>query len=209
MALSQRAKDWLATLSRETPMPTAEVERRIIDAGGTPHAVWLAFQDEYGGYFEEVGPGDFAIWGLARAATAEPPPSWREPNQVTLVPPTKWLPEAIVCAEVHPVHDYHLYADGRFAGIGGTVDSFAMKLEREGLMREFYGRGKVERTLITRESGKPEHQQLLAAMQYALVPEASNARRQFFLEPKRLLDYVPHLTQLVLYEVESGGPQPS
>ena len=199
--LTHRAKSWLATLGRETPMPTAEVERLIIDAGGTPHPAWLAFHDAYAGYYEEVAPEELAIWGLARAANAQPPSTWRDPNAVILVPPTEWFPEAIVCADVHPVHDYHLYADGSFTGIGGILDSFAMKLERHGLIREFYGRGKVDRTLLTRESGKPEHQALLAAMQHGLVPEASNHERQFYLEPTRLLDACPRLKQLALYEI--------
>jgi hypothetical protein len=150
-ALTKRATAWLATLSRETPMPTTDVERLILVAGSTPHAAWLDFHDKYAGYIEEVGTGDIAIWGLARSASASLPPRWFAPDSVILVTPERGFPEAIRCADVHPVHGYELGADGVFTGIGGPADSFEMKIECHGVMKEFYDRGKVTRTLLTRK----------------------------------------------------------
>lgn len=201
MPLSKRASAWLATLSRETPMPTAAVERLIVAAGGTPHAIWLAFQDAYAGYIEVIGAGDIAIWGLARPASASPPPTWFTPDRVDIVAPEYGFPEAIRCADVHPVHGYEFGADGAFRGIGGPTDTFEMKLERHGLMKEFYERGKVTQTLLTRKVDEPQHQQLLADMAHALVPEASNAAAKFYLETKRLLQYNPFIKQLILLEL--------
>lgn len=202
MPLSARAIAWLATLSRETPMPTADVERLILAAGGTPNEAWLAFQDAYAGYIEEIGPGEIAIWGLARTASASPPATWFKTNCISIVPPEYGFPEAILCADVHPVHGYELGADGAFRGIGGPTDTFEMKIERHGLMREFYSRGKVTQTLLTRKADEPQHQRLLADMAHALVPEASNATGKFYLEAKRLLQYNPFIKQLILREFD-------
>lgn len=199
--LTKRAADWLATLSRETPMPTAEVERLILAAGGTPHPVWLAFHDAYGGYIEETGPGEIAIWGLARSVSAEPPPMWLPPDSVELVPAQYHFPEAIRCADVHPVHEYELGADGAFRGLGGPADTFEMKIERHGVMKEFYDRGRVEQTLLTHKADEPQHQKLLNDMAHALVPEASNSAAKFYLESKRILRYNPFIKQLVLLEL--------
>jgi hypothetical protein len=202
MAVTKRASAWLATLSRGTPIPTRAVEQFIIDAGGTPHRVWLDFHEHYAGYVEEVGPGDLACWGLARAADAVPSPVWFKPDTVYLVPAQPHFPEAIQCADAHPTHGYELGADGRYRGIGGPADSFEMKLERHGLMKEFYDRGRVRQTLLTRKSDEPAHQQLLADMAGSFVPEASSANAKFFLEPRRLLQFNPFIKQLVLLELD-------
>lgn len=202
MSLSKRASAWLATLSRETPMPTAAVEGLIVAAGGTPHAMWLAFHDAYAGYIEEIGPGEIAVWGLARPALASLPLMWFTPGKVDIVAPGYGFPEAIRCADVHPVHAYELGADGAFRGIGGPTDTFEMKIERHGLMKEFHGRGTVRQTLLTRKADEPQHQQLLADMAHALVPEASNAAAKFYLEATRLLQYNPFIKQLILLELD-------
>lgn len=76
-----------------------------------------------------------------------------------------------------------------------------MKLERHGLMKEFYERGKVTQTLLTHKVDEPQHQQLLADMAHALVPEASNAAAKFYLETKRLFQYNPFIKQLILLEL--------
>jgi hypothetical protein len=110
-------------------------------------------------------------------------------------------PEAIRCADVHPVHDYELGADGAFRGIGGPADTFEMKLERHGVMKEFYDRGRVKQTLLTRKADEPQHQQLLADMAHALVPEASDRSAKFYLEAKRLLKFNPFIKQLILLEL--------
>ncbi|WP_236520221.1 hypothetical protein [Sandaracinus amylolyticus] len=184
-------------------MPTMQVERLIRDAGGTPHAVWLDFQERFGGYIEVVGPDDFAIWGLARAADAKLPPTWSEPNRVHISPGYDGFPEAIACADANPVHQYELRADGWFAGIGGPCPSFDMKVERHGVMHEFYSRGVVHETLVTRQSDAPEHQRLLQDMAQWLVVEASSDGAQFFLAPRRLLRFYPRVRQMILLEIAS------
>ena len=202
MALTKRAQAWLATLSRETPLPTASVERLILAAGSTPHPAWLDFQDKYAGYIEEVGAGDIAIWGLARSASASPPLLWFAPDKVSIVPPEARFPEAIVCADAHPVHGYELGADGAFRGPGGPAETFEMNIERHGVMKEFYDRGKVKQTLLTRKSDEPQHQKLLNDMAHALVPEASGKAMKFYLEPTRLLRFFPFIKQLILLELD-------
>ena len=202
MALTKRARAWLATLSHDPSLPTAVVERLILDAGSTPHALWLAFHDAYAGYIEEVGPGDIAMWGLARGATEQPAPYWNRPDAVDIIPAKRQFPEAIRCADANPVHEYELGADGWFSGIGGPCESFDMKIERHGIKQEFHARGQVKRTLLTHDSDRADHQKLLADMAAALVPEASGSHAKFFLEPRRLLQFNPHIKQLQLFELE-------
>lgn len=203
MAITQRAQAWLSTLSRETPMPTAEVEKLLVDAGHTPHKVWLDFQEHYAGYIEEVGPGEIAIWGLARAADTDPPPIFYQPDQVYYVAPEHWFPEALRCADANPTHDYELGSDGRFRGLGGPAATFEMKLERHGLMHEFHQRGgDLSQRFVTRKADEPQHQQLIAQLQGALVREASDQGRQYFSEPHRLVSYSPFIKQLVIWELD-------
>lgn len=118
-----------------------------------------------------------------------------------MVPPESHIPEAIVCAEAHPVHGYEIRADGSFGGIGGPSATFEIKLERHGLMKEFIERGPFQQTLLTRNADEPQHRQLLASMEPALVPEASDAATKFYLEPRRMLRFYPFLKQLVLLEI--------
>src|SRR5262249_52606230 len=127
MALTKRAQSWLATLKREEPLPTAEVERLIRAAGWPPPQAWLDFHDKYAGYVEEVGPGDLAIWGLARPMNPGTPLRWRDLGNVIIVPPHYRFPEAILCADASPHHGYELGSDGAFRGIGGPALTFEMK----------------------------------------------------------------------------------
>lgn len=203
MALTNRANAWLATLPREPALDTARVEQLIVDAGWIAHPVWLDFHDRYAGYIEEVGPDDFAIWGLARAADADPPSRWRDADAVTIFEGHDGYPESISCADAHPVHEYELRADGRFPGIGGPVPTFDMKIERHGVMHEYLSRGPSRRTLITKID-RPEHQRLLQEMAPFLVPEASSPASQLFLAPARLLRFNAPVKQMVLWELESA-----
>lgn len=202
MTLTKRARAWLATLDRQPTLPTSRVERLIVDAGATPHSTWLAFHDAYAGYAEEVGPGDVAFWGLARGKDEQPPPYWLPPDAVSIIPASRGFPEAIRCAEANPVHEYELGADGWFSGIGGPCESFDMKIERHGLKMEFYGRGKVKRTLLTHDSDREDHQRLIQEMTPWLVREASGTHASFYLEPRRLLQFNPHIKQLQLFEID-------
>jgi hypothetical protein len=199
---------WLSTLVREQPLPTKVVEQLIRDAGGTPHPVWLDFHDRFAGYIEEVAPGDLAIWGLARPLEADPPATWRQPESVFLTLPTDDNDERISCAEAHPVHEYELRANGAFMGAGGPCPSFDMKVERQALMCEFRQAGTARKTLFTKSSDAPIHQQLLHDMAPFLVPEASTARAQYFLAPRRLVVFNPPFKQIVMYEIDPPAISP-
>lgn len=200
MPLTQRAQIWLATLPRETPMPTVQVERLIREAGGVPHALWLDFHERYAGYVETVGPDDLAVWGLSRLKDAVPPSRWTEPESVWVVPPGREDDEIIGCAEAHPVHEYQLTPSGWFRGLGGPCPSFDMKVERHGVMHEFYARGRGRRTLLTSRGNAPENQKILHDVATWLVPEASTEVTQFYLCPDRLVIYDPPLRQLQVFE---------
>jgi len=200
LGLTNRAKSWLSTLSREKTLPTVEVEKILLDGGHTPHQVWLDFHENYGGYIEEVGPGDIAIWGLARGANPATPLLWFKAEQVYIEPARKRFSEAILCADAHPTHGYELGSDGRFFGIGGPAESFVMKLERHGVLHDFHSRGKVRRTLLTHKSDEPEHVALLNDMAPSLVHEASGRAKKLYLEERRLLEFCPFIKQLVMWE---------
>jgi len=201
MPLTKRAQAWLATLQRETPLSTAHVERLIVDAGRTPHAVWLDFHDRFAGFIEEVGPGDIAVWGLARAVDADPPRAWIPPEDVFIRPADGELPEVIRCADAHPVHEFELAADGWFAGIGGPCPSFDMKVERHGVLHEFFLRGRARRTVV-KDGDAAERGKLIHGLAPWLIVEASSNDTQFFLTPARLVQYTPGLDQILRSETE-------
>jgi hypothetical protein len=195
--LSDRALAWLGTLSREEPMPVREVEAQIIECGYPPHEAWLDFHERFAGYFEEVGPNDVAVWGLARRKTLHVAPGkiWIRP------PDRKWkAPAAINCADAFPEHGYELEVDGSFSGIGGPCPSFDMKLERHGLVHALYSRGRVERTLVTKGRWTPEHAALLESFKDAFVPEASDENMLFYARDKVVLEHVPRLEQLLRWQ---------
>ncbi len=199
--LTKRAGDWLATLYHETPMSTRDVERLIVDAGHTAHPAWLEFHDAYAGFYEEVGPGDIAIWGLSRALEAEPKSYWTDQNTVWVTPSDGRMSETIVCAEAHPVHDYLLTAAGSFLGIGGPVDSFDRKIERHGLLADLYRRGKVKRTLSKQPNPTLDNEALLREMADGYVEEASDKRLEFYAEPQRVLQHSPKHDYVILFEL--------
>ncbi len=201
MALTKRATKWLALLHREIPVPTSIVEKRIIAAGVDPvPAPWLAFQDEFGGYHEYVGP-DLAVWGLSRAADAQPPCEWVKPNTVTLVSMVEGAPkDEILCADAHPVHDYILRPSGAFRGVGGPCERFEIKIERHGLMLAFSKRGKSKRK-VANDLSTPDNQKLIADMQSGFVPEASDMHAEYYLVGDRLLRVGRRINQLQLFEI--------
>ncbi len=172
----------------------------ILAKGRPAHAVWLDFHEQYAGYIEPTGPREIAIWGLARSAHASPTPTWLPPDSVIIIPPEHRFTEAIYCADVHPVHGCELGADGSYRGLGGPALTFDMAIERHGVLKDFYGRGKVTRTLLTRNVNEPQHQELLHSMAQALVPEASDRATHYYLESHRLLRFCPLANQLELFE---------
>ncbi len=205
MALTKYAKDFLATLRRDKAVPTKEVEQRIRDAGYPAHPCWLEFQDNYAGYIEELAPGDIAVWGLSHAVDREPPPMWVDADQVHITPPDGRLPEGIVCADAHPVHDYELLANGHFLGIGGPAESFERKLERHGLMMDFASRGAARQTVFTKDMAAPELVELIDEMKDSFVPEPSDKHAVYYLEPTRLLRVGPIIKKAVLYQIDPAS----
>ena len=202
MPLTQRAKDWLATLDRIPAVPTAVVEKRIRDAGFTPHALWLDFHDEYAGYVEPIAGGELAYWGLVQPVNRDPPVVWVEADKVVITPADGRLPDGIVCADAHPVHDYELLANGRFLGIGGPADAFATKIERAGVMQDFHARGKVAITQHSTDLNSPESQKIIADMRPFLVPEASDSFAEYYLDDTRLLVVASRAKRLALREID-------
>ena len=197
MSMTKRAQTWLTTLRREAPLSTAHVEKLIIDAGWTPHAVWLDFHERFAGYIEEVGPDDIAVWGLARAVDA----TWSPPEYVFVRAGVGNFPETIDCADAHPVHQYELTANGRFMGIGGPCPSFDMKVERHGVLHEFFLRGRARQTIV-KDGDAAARRKLIHDLAPWLVSEASSADTQFFLTPSQHVQYTPHIDQILVYETE-------
>jgi hypothetical protein len=206
MALTQRAKDWLATLARIPAVPTKLVEQRIRDAGYAPHPAWLDFQDNYAGYIEQVAPGDLAFWGLCHAATRDPPLQWVNPDEVFISPGQFARPEGIVCADAHPVHDYILLANGMFLGAGGPTQTFEQKVEIAGVKYEFYRRGKVEITRHGKDLTQPDNADLVGDMRPHFVPEASHKNIEYYMDATRLLVVLRKFDRLVLREVDPPSP---
>lgn len=193
--LSARGERWLATLAHEPAIATSEVERLIVDAGHVAHGPWLAFHERFAGYCEEVGPGDVAFWGLAstRGVWTKPGTIWVRPKQANPV----YGGEEIRCADANPVHGYELAPSGAFAGLGGPCPSFAMKVERHGLLHDLYARGSVKRT-VTRGA---MHEELVAPFLDDLVSEASSKSTKFYARGDVVLEHVPGITQLVRWEI--------
>src|SRR4051794_29700911 len=97
--LTARAQGYLTTLFREAALPTAEVARLIEAEGVTPVQAWLDFHESYAGYWEDLGSGDVAVWGLARATEG----IFCAPRSVGIYR-TKGAVRGIACADVHPSH---------------------------------------------------------------------------------------------------------
>jgi hypothetical protein len=175
---SARAQQYLASLQRDEPLPLADVVA-LLDAASVPaHPAWLAFHDEFAGYWEDLG-GELANWGLAFAARRE----------VYVTNDRHGVPQWISCAEVHPSFDYLLGADGHYSGESFPADSFGVKVERNALMWELGHRGGRVRRAYELDGVSVLHlrDRLVEEMGAFLVPEASDNQARYYASDDRIL----------------------
>ena len=182
MLLSQRAKSYLTTLQRETPVPTADVERLLVAQGFPAFDAWLAFHDEFAGYFEDLGGGEVAVWGLAREKG-----EWVAPRSVDVTLRRDGSPLFVWCADAHPSHDYKLKTDGVFLGPPYRSHTFSVKVERNALYWDFARAGRARFAYGGNQVPLDDCAPLLADMTPYLVAEASDEFAKYYLTGDKLL----------------------
>ena len=128
--LSERARHYLATLKREAPVPTRELERVLKEQGATCFPAWLDFHERYAGYVEPIGL-EMAVWGLVHQR-----PRWMKALRVAINPSYESRADSFVtCADVHPSYTYHLGDTGFFREL--AAESFDVKVERNAVQAAF------------------------------------------------------------------------
>lgn len=183
--LSQRAQDYLAQLRRDVPVPVARVERMLIDQGYPAYPAWLEFHDQFAGYWEPIGGGNVAIWGIVLDKVSG---LYGEPNKLYVTTDDAGAPVFISCADVHPSFDYNLTPAGKFVGPPFPSASFSIKVERNALMWAFTNAGpaqrhyKIDGTPITKL-----RDELLEELRPFHVPEASDKFANYYCSPDKLL----------------------
>jgi hypothetical protein len=180
--LSQRAQRYLATLQRETPIPTSDVERMLLEQGVPAFDAWLSFHDEFAGYWEDLGGGDLSVWGLAREKGG-----WVRPRSVDVTPRRDGSPLYVWCADTHPSHDYKLMTDGVFLGPPYRSHSFSVKVERNSLSWDFARGGPASFAYNGNQVPAQDRAQLLADMAPYLVAEASDEFARYYSSQDKLL----------------------
>ncbi len=194
MALSKRARSYLASLERRAAVPTRDVEAAIVRAGYEPFPAWLAYHDAYAGYVEPLGR-ESAVLGLVHGAS-----HWLAAGEAEV---DLWDDGALVitCADVHPSFAYTLFSDGHFWSSGGAGEcaTYDVKVEQSGAFVEKTRDGRdwkrIVRPMVDNPSGLTRLREALGA---ARVDEASDvynetwvARDAMWLEgadEKRALD---------------------
>jgi hypothetical protein len=172
--LSERARQYLASLKRLPAVPTATVEKVLKDQGGPCFPAWLDFHERYAGYVEPLGL-DSAVLGIVHAQS-----HWLKPGGAAVSrsyePGAEWF---VTCAEAHPSYVYELGDTGFFKVPAAA--SFEIKLERSALRMAFMSRpGAAWTPPGVRDD--PELARLAAAA--ARVPEASDDHFQALLGPR-------------------------
>lgn len=139
MELTTRAKQYLASLSRETPTPVGVVEQLFRDRNLVPDETWLEFHEKYAGYVEGGNP-EVAIWGLCWeteiggiAPRTLRYSRWPTPKDVE--------PSAIQCAYLSAPDTYDLCRGGLFVGYPAPSTRFETKIERTAIEKSFYKPG--------------------------------------------------------------------
>ena len=184
MTLSRRASNYLATLCREDPLPVGKVEELLRAQNVPAHPAWLAFHEQFAGYYEDIGAGDLAVWGLAFGAARK---SGGDAHTV-YVNLHNGVPISVSCADVHPSWDYNLTPDGKFVGPPFPSDNFSVKVERNALMWEFTSAGPVRRLYeVDGVSLSHLRKQLLDELAAYRVPEASDKIANYYSSRDKLL----------------------
>ncbi len=182
--LSQRARNYLAQLRREDPVPVAMVEPILVAQGYPVYPAWLAFHEQFAGYVESLGEDSAVIWGLVFAQRKH----GGEPYRVYVNLDPKGVPVFISCADAHPSFDYNLLPDGEFIGAPYPSENFSIKVERNALLWEFSSAGPARRTYkIDGVSINTLRQQLLAELAPYFVPEASDKFARYYASPDKVL----------------------
>jgi|GEM_PF-2117210 len=184
MTLSRRAQDYLAILHREEPVPVAAVAQLLAAENVPAHPAWLSFHEQFAGYVEDIGSGDFAVWGLAFGSARK---SGGDALTV-FVNRFKGTLVSISCADVHPSWDYNLTPEGKFIGPPFPSGNFTVKVERNALMWEFVKAGPVQRLYeINGVSLNAHRKQLLEELAAYRMPEASDRIANYYASPTKLL----------------------
>lgn len=180
--LSKSALEYLSTLHRETPLPTAEVARLLIAQEVTPYATWLDFHETYAGYFQDLGMGDIAVWGLARANES----IWFKPRTVT-VERLGGEVLAVYCADVHGSHGYSMKVSGVVETPLSYAKTFDIHVERLGLWREFALEGPRQMRKGIRAWSVGERAAFIDSMLPHLRVEASDEFVRYFRNESTLV----------------------
>jgi hypothetical protein len=175
--LTERANKYLASLKRASALPASLVEKSLFEQGAPRFDAWLEFHDRYAGYVEQLGSGDFAVWGIVFET-----PNWLDPLQAQVDREQRDPIWYVTCADVHPSYVYRLDQEGGF--FAPPASSFDVKIERDALVSAFSHAGKTRRA-AQKELHDPEfvsewRRQLAASTDLQLVPEASDAHFRYY-----------------------------
>jgi hypothetical protein len=182
--LSDRARWYLSTLKRQTPVSTEVVERVLKEQGVPCHPAWLDFHERYAGYVEPLGL-ESAVLGLVHERS-----KWIVPMRAAVQPSYESSAAVFVtCAEAHPSYVYQLGDNGFFRAPAAA--SFDVKLERSAARVSFFKRpgarsvfGARVQALYARlcaeasvcPEASDEHYQLLVGDRHFALRESSTER---------------------------------
>lgn len=131
--LSERARSYLSTLKRVTPVSTAMVERALKEQDVPCYPAWLEFHERYAGYVEPLGLEE-AVLGIVHERS-----KWIVPKRAAVEPSYESSASRfVICAEVHPSYVYKLGDTGFFRE--PAASSFEVKLERSAARVAFFAR---------------------------------------------------------------------
>ncbi len=171
-----RATEYLASLKRLTPVPTSAVEQSLSSQGAPCFDVWVSMHEKYAGYIEQLGSGDYAVWGIVHHK-----PNWLSPLVAQIDREVKEPIWYVTCADVHPSYVYNLDQDGRF--FVPPTANFDVYVERNALVWEFFQRGqarRAEREELRNEAVLHSIQREIESGALTLVQEASDDSAQYF-----------------------------
>lgn len=166
--LTERARQYLGTLERVTPVPAARVEQALREQGERCFPAWLEFQDRYAGYVQPLG-FECAVFGIVHAQSWWIKPGWAAVSR-SYESGADWF---VTCAESHPSFVYELGDTGLFKA--PTASTFEIKLERDAVHVAFFARPGARR-LYPAPSDAADVARL--AGKAALVVEASDEHYQ-------------------------------
>lgn len=170
----------LATYSREDPVPVPLLLELFHGAGVAPSEAWIEFHRAFAGYWEPLGGGEVAVWGLAVERGTG---LYFQPRTLSFGrrSDADGQPDRVFCADVHPSHDYYLKRDGEFVGLPFRSQSFWTKVERDAIEWSVMAeRGRATSVRTERGSVPQLHGE-------TLVVEASDAFARYYLSPSSLV----------------------